>query len=101
MMHSLRQILDRTCLALGYDHADRSAVYLFSFSAEPFQDYQVCLERLREGPQGCYYRVSQSRIGQFKARGLFPAIINASYLGAWPERIYFRLERSLTGQIVS
>jgi hypothetical protein len=47
MMHSLRRILDTTCQLLGYTSADRSAVYLFYFCAEPFKGYQVCLERMR------------------------------------------------------
>ena len=48
MMHGLRHILDKTCQLLGYNHADRSAVYLFYFSAEPFEGYQVCLEKIRK-----------------------------------------------------
>jgi hypothetical protein len=101
MMDSLRHVLDRTCQRLGFDRSDRSVVYLFQFSAGPFQGHQVCLERVREGSKGCYYRVTQSTIGGFTAYGLFPAIINATYLHGWPERIYFRLERSLAGGIVS
>ena len=102
MMHGLRPILDRTCQLLGYDYPDRSVVYLFYFSAEPFQDCQVTLERMREGRDGgCYYKVEHSRIGDFTATGLFPAIVNTSYLHAWPERIYFKLEKSLSGGIVN
>ena len=102
-MHSLRDILNKTCQLLGFDCEDRSAVYLFHFSAESFQGYQICLERMKEARDGhglgCYYRVKQSNIGNFMAKGLFPSIVN-SYLGAWPERIYFRLEKS-TGGIVN
>jgi hypothetical protein len=105
MMHSLRHILNKTCQLRGFDYADRSVVYLFCFSAEPFQGYQICLERMREAwdgyGMGCYYRVRQSNIGDFKAEGLFPAIVNTSYLRTWPERIYFKLEKSLTGGIVN
>ena len=102
MMHSLRHILDKTCQLLGYDHADRSNVYLFSFSSESFEGYQVCLEKMRTAADGgCHYRVKQSNIGAFMANGVFPAIVNANYLGAWPERIYLKLEKSLTGGIVN
>jgi hypothetical protein len=102
MMHSLQAILDKTCQLLGYDHADRSTVYLFYFSAEPFEDYQVCLAKMREvADGGCNYGVKQSNIGAFVARGLFPAIVNTNYLRSWPERIHFKLEKSLTGGIVS
>jgi hypothetical protein len=105
MMHSLRPILDKTCQQLGYDCADRSVVYLFHFSAEPFQGHQVCLEKLRETKNqqgaGCYYKVKQSNIGDFAARGLFPSIVGADYLGGWPEHIYFKLEKSAVGGIVN
>lgn len=102
MMHSLRHILNRACQLLGFDYADRSVVYLFSFSAEPFEGYQVCLERMREARDGgCYYRAKQSKIGDFMAKGLFPAIVNTSYLHSWPERIYFKLEKSIAGGIVN
>ena len=85
MMYSLRQILDKTCLLLGYDTADRSVIYLFHFSAESFEGYQVRLERIREGSGGgCYYRVIQSNIGDFTASGLFPVIVKTNYLHAWP-----------------
>jgi hypothetical protein len=105
MMHGLRHILDKTCRALGLDYADRSIVFLFHFSAEPFQGCQVCLERMREAwdgsGMGCYYRVEQSSIGDIEAVGLFPAMVATTYLRAWPQRIYFRLEKSLTGGIVN
>jgi hypothetical protein len=102
MMHGLRDILDKTCRILGFDRADRSVVYLFHFSAQPFEGCQISLEKVRETRGGdCYYRLKASNIGAFLAEGLFPAIVNTSYLGAWPERIYFMLEKSLTGEIVS
>jgi hypothetical protein len=105
MMHGLRSILDPTCRLLGLDRADRSVVYLFWFSAEPFQGSQVCLERTRKargsGGNGCSYKVKESRIGDFAAMGSFPGIISERYLHSWPERIYFRLEKSLAGGIVS
>jgi hypothetical protein len=57
---------------------------------------------MRETREGdCYYRVQESTIGDFAATGLFPAIIRTSYLSVWPERIYFKLERSLTAGIVN
>ena len=102
MMHSLRLILNKTCQLLGYDSADRSAVYLFYFSAELFEGYQVCLEKMRViADGGCRYKVKQTNIGAFVATGVFPAIVNTRYLHGWPERIYFKLEKSLTGGIVS
>jgi hypothetical protein len=102
MMHGLRHILNKTCQLLGYEFADRSAVYLFNFSAEPFEGYQVRLEKMRTAADGgCHYRVVQSNIGAFTANGVFPAIVNTNYLRGWPERIYFKLEKSLTGGIVS
>jgi hypothetical protein len=101
IMRGLRDTLDRTCQLLGYDSTDRSAVYLFYFSAEPFPGYQVYLERVRETSDGCYYRVKESNIGQFKAVGLFPVIVNSDYLLSWPAGIYFKLERSLAGGIVN
>jgi hypothetical protein len=102
MMHSLQNILNKTCQLLDYNYADRSTVYLFNFSAEPFEDYQVCLEKMRVvADGGCHYRVIQSNIGAFVANGLFPAIVNTNYLRRWPERIYFKLEQSLTGGIVN
>ena len=105
MMQGLRHILDKTCQALGLDRADRSIVFLFRFSAEPFQGCQVSLERMREAwdgsGMGCYYRVERSSIGEIKAVGLFPAMVATTYLRAWPQRIYFRLEKSLTGGIVN
>ncbi len=105
MMHGLRHILNKTCQLLGYDYSDRSVVYLFYFSAEPFQGHQICLERMKEvqgrHDMGCSYRVKQSNIGDITAAGLFPSIVNTSYLRAWPERIYFKLEKSITGGIVS
>ncbi len=102
MMHSLRHILNKTCKLLGFDYSDRSTIYLFSFSSEPFQGYQICLEKMREARDGdCYYRVKASNIGDLIAKGLFPSIVNADYLRAWPERIYFKLEKSLTGGIVN
>jgi len=105
MMHSLRHILDKTCQLLGFDRADRSVVFLFYFSAEPFHGCQVCLERMREAwdgsGMGCHYRVRHSTIGDITAEGLFPALVKTSYLHAWPQRIYFKLEKSLTGGIVN
>jgi len=105
MMHSLRHILNKTCQLLGFDIRDRSIVYLFSFSAEPFQSYHICLERIREAwdgnGTGCYYRVERSNIGKLTGEGLFPAFVNTDYLRSWPQRIYFRLEKSLTGGIVN
>ena len=105
MMHGLQQILDATCRLLGFDRSDRSTVFLLRFSAEPFQGCQVCLEKVREvrdGPgAGCYYRVKESSIGGFKAVGLFPSIVVTAYLRSWPPRIYFELEKSLTGGIVN
>jgi hypothetical protein len=102
MMHSLRHILNKTCQLLGYDYANRSVVYLFYFSAEPFENYQICLGKMRETSDGnCYYKVIASTIGGFMAAGLFPAIVNTRYLRAWPERIYFKLEKSITGGIVN
>jgi hypothetical protein len=47
-MRTLQRVLDKTCQLLGYDCGDRSAVYLFHFSTEPFQGHQVCLEELME-----------------------------------------------------
>ena len=102
VLHSLRHILDATCQLLGLDSTDRSLVYLFRFSAEPFDGFQACLERKRETPDGgCHYRVTASRIGALRAEGVFPSFVRTSYLGAWPERIYFQLERSMTGGIVN
>ena len=102
MMHGLRQILDGSCRLLGFDCADRSLVYLFSFSAEPFAGWQVCLERMREARDGgCYYKAVQSKIGDLMARGLFPAVVNTSYLRSWPERIYFKIEKSIAGGVVN
>jgi hypothetical protein len=102
MMNGIGQILDKTCRLLGYDRADRSAVYLFYFSAEAFQGYHASLEKVREARDGgCYYTAMQSKIGDITARGLFPALINTRYLRTWPERIYFKLEKSLAGGIVN
>ena len=101
IMHGLCDTLDRTCQLLGYDATDRSTVYLFYFSDEPFPGYQVSLERVRETSDGCYYRVTQSTIGPFKAVGLFPVVVKSDYLLSWPAGIYFRLERSLAGGIVN
>jgi len=102
MMHSLRRILDTTCQLLGYSSADRSAVYLFHFSAEPFEGCQVCLEMIRAAADGgCHYKVRQSNIGAFEANGLFPSFVNTSYFHGWPELIYFKLERSIAGGIVN
>jgi hypothetical protein len=101
MMHSLRQILNRTCQLLGYDCADRSTVYLFYFSAEPFEGCQTCLEKMRVADGGCYYKVKQSSIGAFEAKGLFPSFVSADYLHEWPDRIFFKLEKSAVGGIVS
>ena len=101
VLHGLHDVLDTTCRLIGCDSADRSAVYLFSFSAEPFPDCQVCLQKAKETVDGCYYRVTQSRVGRFEAVGLFPAFVNSTYLHAWPTRIYFKLERSLAGEIVN
>lgn len=98
MMHSLRRILNTTCQLLDYTSADRSAVYLFYFSAEPFEGYQVCLEKIRVVAEGgCFYKVKRSTIGAFMANGVFPSIVNSNYLHGWPELIYFKLERSMTG----
>ncbi len=103
VMHGLRRILNGTCERLGFDTADRSVVYLFSFSSEPFPGWQICLERIREAPggNGCSYRVRQSTIGDFSAAGVFPDFVNTDYLRRWPQRIYCRLEKSLTGGLVS
>jgi hypothetical protein len=102
MMHGLRHVLDKTCQRLGFDDADRSAVYLCHLSAEPFPGYQLCLAKTRETPDGSsHYRVIQSNIGELTADGLFPSFISTSYLHAWPDRLYFKLERSLAGGIVN
>ena len=102
MMHGIRQILDRSCQLLGFDRGDRSVVYLFSFSAEPFEGFQVCLQKMREARDGgCYYKAVQSKIGDLTARGLFPAIVNTGYLRGWPEMVCFKLEKSMAGGIVS
>ena len=105
MLHGARNILDGTCRLLGFDCADRSVVYLFSFSDEPFAGYQVCLEKIREASTmrgtGCFYRVVESTIGDFRARGQLPAAFNDRYFRGWPEKICFKLEKSLTGEIVN
>ena|SRR5208283_2579782 len=102
MMHSLRHILNKTCQLLGYDYTNRSVVYLFYFSAAPFENYQICLGKMRETSDGdCYYKVIASTIGDLVAAGLFPAIVNTRYLHAWPERFYFKLEKSIIGGIVN
>ena len=102
ILNGLRNILDKTCQALGESESDRSVVYLLHFSAEPFEGCQVGLEKVRETTDGdCYYRVRASNIGGFTANGRFPAIVRGSYLGAWPEMIYFMLEKSIAGGIVS
>ena len=102
MMHGLRHILDKTCQLLGYNYADRSAVYLFYFSAEPFEGYQVCLEKMRESPDGGYnYHVVQSNIGGFQARGRFPSFIKTDYLHGWPAEIYLKVEKSAAGGVVN
>ncbi len=108
ILHGARSILDGTCRLLGFDSADRSTVYLFSFSAQPFPGFQVCVEKLREArgarrkrDEGCFYEVSLSRLGDFRARGLLPAALNTTYFRGWPEKIYLKLEKSLTGEIVS
>ena len=104
ILHAARNILDGTCRLLGFDRADRSIVYLLSFSDEPFAGCQVCLGKMRKASErpdaGCIYRVVQSTIGDFRARGELPAAVNDRYFRGWPERIYFKLEKSLTGEIV-
>jgi hypothetical protein len=102
MMHGLRLILDNACQLLGYDYADRSIVYLFHFSAEPFEGYQVCLAKMRESPDDGYnYQVVHSNIGRFQARGRFPSFFKTDYLHEWPAEIYFKLDRSTVGGIVN
>jgi hypothetical protein len=102
ILHGARSILDGTCRLLGFDGADRSTVYLFSFSAQPFPGFQVCVEKVREaGDAGCFYKVSLSLIGDFRARGQLPGALNDRYFRGWPEKIYLKLERSLTGEIVN
>jgi len=101
ILNGLRDVLDRSCQLRGFDPSDRSVVYLLSFSAEPFEGEHVSLAEVREVPAGCYYSVLRSRIGDFKARALFPHSVMASYLAAWPDRLHLRLDRSLTGGIVS
>ncbi len=102
VLHGVRQILDVTCQLLGYSDTDRSDIYLFNFSSEPFDGQQVCLGKMRESSDGgCYYRVVESDIGGLGARGRFPAFVRTHYLREWPERIYFKIERSAAGGIVS
>jgi len=102
VLHGLQPLLDAACRLLGYDRRDRSAIYHFSFSPEPFEGWQVRMEKTREGSDGsCSYRVARSHIGSFAARGRFPGIVRTGYLGAWPENIYLALERSVVGGIVS
>lgn len=105
ILHGARDVLDGTCRLLGFDCANGSAVYLFSFSAQPFPGSQVCLEKVREVPAAggadCFYRVSLSIIGEFTARGQLPAALNDRYFRGWPAKIYFKLEKSLTGEIVN
>jgi hypothetical protein len=102
IVHGMRHILDATCLLLGLDRADREAIYLFHFSAEPFQGYHVCLEKMKEVPgTGCYYRVHHSTIGALQAKGLIPAPVGTRYLHGWPDRIFFTLEKSAVGGVVS
>jgi hypothetical protein len=102
VLHGFRHVLNATCQLLGFDHADRSVIYLFRFSSEPFEDYQVCLQKIREtSAGGCHYQVAHSRIGGFRAEGLLPAFVRTDYLVTWPQRIYYSLERSLTGGIVN
>lgn len=102
IVHGMRPLLDATCSLLGYDRADREAIYLFHFSAESFQGWQVCLERMKEVPgRGCWYRVHHSTIGAFQAKGLIPSAMDSRYLHGWPERIFFMLEKSTVGGIVS
>jgi len=102
VLHQMRHILNKTCQLLGYDYLDRSSVYLFAFSSGPFEEHQVCLQKMREAAGGgCYYMVSSSRIGDFRAEGLFPTFVRAYYLQEWPDKIYFKLEKSLAGGIVN
>jgi hypothetical protein len=105
MMQKAAKILDETCRLLGLGRSDRSTVFLFSFSAEPFQGQHVRLEKIREAKDGadtgCYYRVKESTIGDFKAVGFFPAILKTNYLRVWPEEISFKLEQSPVGGIVN
>ena len=61
MMDGLRNVLDTTCRALGFGGSDRSVVYLFYFSTEPFEGCQVGLEKVRETSDGdCSYKVGSS-----------------------------------------
>src|SRR5208283_1161981 len=71
-------------------------------NSAPFENYQICLGKMRETSDGdCYYKVIASTIGDLVAAGLFPAIVNTRYLHAWPERFYFKLEKSIIGGIVN
>ena len=96
----LRPVLDAACRLLGFSFSDRSVVYLLSFSPEPFDAWQVCLEKSRELPDGCSYHVVESNIGTFSAQGQLPGAFKTAYLGKWTARLYLRIVRSLTGTIV-
>ena len=102
VVDGLRRILDTTCRLLGFDCADRSLVYLCHLSAEPFTGCQLCLQKIREVPDGSSsYRVVRSSIGDIRADGHFPGFIKTRYFQAWPDRLYFKLEKSVVGGIVN
>lgn len=99
------QILDGTCQLLGFDYADRSAIYEISFSDDSFSDCQVTLGRLAEEwdgyGMGCHYKVINSRIGTLEAEGMLPSILKDNYLKSWPEIVCYRLDRSRSKHIVN
>jgi hypothetical protein len=100
---SMRFILNKTCLLLGYDYEDRDQVYLCSVSAEPFDGYHLALSRAKEkeGYDGCVYRVAESRIGDFDAESKVPSFIREKYLITWPETMYMKLEKTSSSAIIN
>ena len=100
---SMRFILNKTCFLLGYDYEDRDQVYLCSLSDEPFDGYQLALSRLtdKEEHDGCVYKITESRIGEFDAESKVPAFIKEKYLVTWPDTLFMKLATTSSSGIVN
>lgn len=90
----LNQIL-RTELNLEpRDRITKSIIFLLTFSKDRFDSYQLELKKYKESSGGCYYKASNSTIGDISGRGWLPPYLFKEYLNnQYPEFLYIKLEK--------
>jgi hypothetical protein len=102
--HYFKDILNQLLEYQNIDFRSRevkSEIFLFSFSDGDFEGSQARLEKIREYQYGCYYEVSEARLGNIRGHGWLPGIISEYFGRKFPDTLYVRLERSPIKSIIN